>query len=683
MRPQHKKNTKTSYTHNLQYLEDHFRLFDLLTAQKKAYASCGDGNEDANALSKQIRRQLATIRRRHNSTRQRQTFCLERIVKQYRLCRVERDILLFLLYRYFSLHSPSTTGRVILENIADSRHSLMRYYVYFLQDGRLRANHLVVCHSDDEHDGDHNLLDMEFSVPETVVCQVLGEKSGADDLPDEKSCAGDLPGEKSCDSDLPAEQEKTYSAYLRLYFRQIFLLEVRVVQSLLRHRRLNESWHDAEDDEDEPRIILEPVLLQQNLAEVREQIAAFVPVSADYPLEQLAREYNLSEPEKLIIVGLLRSSFGLPSMCVNYGGSYDGQKLLALIADSFNDMIAYRRLFYQSGKLRSNGLIQIEKDWSGQNVLEAEFFLAEGVVRRLMAHDGAEEEENEESNDGDSGCGCGGDRRRKMPTANLLLSMEPRFSFADVVLPEAQKKSIEIALSQQLHHEIIFNTWGFAKNFPYGSALTMLFSGPPGTGKTMMAEAIAHTLQQKLLIANYSQIQNLYVGETEKRIVAAFKKAQQENGVLLWDEADAMFYSRNMAQSSWECRDVNIILQELERFHGVVILTTNRKVALDHALERRISLKVEFGMPDSEQREQIWKRLIPREAPLAADVDCHMLAEKYAVSGGIIKNAILHAARHAAYRGSAQITMSDFVSAIEMELEGGWNKAHGPIGFVK
>ena len=79
------------------------------------------------------------------------------------------------------------------------------------------------------------------------------------------------------------------------------------------------------------------------------------------------------------------------------------------------------------------------------------------------------------------------------------------------------------------------------KKIPYGNSLTMLFSGPPGTGKTMMAEAIAHHLGKKLLIANYSQIQNLYVGETEKRIVATFKKAQEEKGVLLWDEADAMF----------------------------------------------------------------------------------------------------------------------------------------------
>lgn len=649
MRTQHKKTTKNrSYARNLQYLEDHFRLFDLLAEQKKI-DGCSDGGDGRSDLSEKIRRQLATIDRRlHDSQRRRQPLGLEQLAKRYHLVRMEKEILLFLLYRYFSLFSQTTSGQTIFENITQNRQELMHCHSYLLEEGRLRSNRLVVCHEEGE---DGNLLESEFAIPEPIVCQILGEKPLSAEAVEEP-----------CESD-----EKNYPNYLELYFA--------LVQVLEKKTRLSMSVQDVETDWfAEPIRHGDPVNTQarQQIERLQQQLASFGAEAASYPLEQVTQEYGLSEQEKWIIVKLLHDSLvGMSDMFLGY----PGKKLLALVSADKNDMIANRRLFYKSGKLRSNDLIYIEKEWSGQNILDAEYFLAEKVIRRVLDHSGAEEEEGEED------CACSG--KSKGGQVNVLFTSEPRFTFADVVLPETQKKSIEIALSQQVHHDLIFNTWGFAKNIPYGNALTMLFSGPPGTGKTMMAEAIAHSLGKKLAIANYAQIQNLYVGETEKRIVAAFRKAQQENSVLLWDEADAMFYSRDMAQTSWECRDVNIILQEIERFHGVVILTTNRKVSLDHALERRLSLKVDFGMPDIDHREQIWKRLLPAEAPLSGDVDCRMLAEKYAVSGGTIKNAILHAARHAAYRGSCQIAMNDFLLGLELEQEGGWTKSHDKIGFAR
>ena len=184
---------------------------------------------------------------------------------------------------------------------------------------------------------------------------------------------------------------------------------------------------------------------------------------------------------------------------------------------------------------------------------------------------------------------------------------------------------------------------------PYGSGVTLLFYGPPGTGKTATAEAIAHELGMPLLVADYAKIQNCWVGQTEKNISSTFRKARKHRAVLFWDEADAMFFDRDSASRAWEVRDVNVLLQEIERFEGVCILATNRKATLDKALERRITAKIEFPRPDRLLRESIWKRLLPSGMPLAKDVDITELARKD-LSGGEIKNVILNAARAACGR---------------------------------
>ena len=129
--------------------------------------------------------------------------------------------------------------------------------------------------------------------------------------------------------------------------------------------------------------------------------------------------------------------------------------------------------------------------------------------------------------------------------------------------------------------------FGAIKIMPYGTGVTMIFAGPPGTGKTATSEALAYELGKPLLVADYSQIQNCFVGQTEKNIVQIFQEAHLQNAVLLWDEADAMFTSRDFAYRGFEIRDTNVILQEVEKFDGVCILTSNRITSLDEALERR------------------------------------------------------------------------------------------------
>lgn len=628
-----------SYRNDLEYLEDHFRLLDLLGEQRRNFGTEGNSMpEDSLRIERKIQSQLQVIRRRKScSTRLHKNFSLDRIVSRYHLHPIERKILIFLLYRYFSSDGHSTPGRIILENITRNRLEMMRFRHYLMENGRLRTNKLLTC---EETLLDKSILDLEFNIPEELVSQLLGEKPK-------------MPA-KGC-------KERSYKYYLNLWFSLVSLMEEKAeVATMLRRDNTgfagSEPWEVSENTQDLSRI-------RYNIRKTEKDIDEFDKLQESFPLEEVSREYQLNRDEKLILVVLLRDSLGLSDSFMGY----EGKKLLAIISESENEMIAKRSLLYQKSKLRVHNLVHMERNWGGQNILDAEYCLSEKMIRRLLGHSSQEE--------------SGADDELQDDEGQVLLSVAPRFSLSEVVLPEAQKKHIEIALSQQLNRDLIFKEWGFGKNIPYGNSLTMLFSGPPGTGKTMLAEAIAHSLQKKLLIANYAQIHNLYVGETEKRIVAVFRKAREEQEVLLWDEADSMFFSRDIARNSWEYRDVNILLQELEKFPGVVILTTNRKIALDWALERRIAVKLEFEMPGVKEREAIWKSLIPKEAPLAQDVDFGRLAEKFPVSGGIIKNAVLHAARYAAYRKSAVITMEDFRHGMELETTSSW-ESRDKIGFT-
>jgi AAA+ superfamily predicted ATPase len=169
--------------------------------------------------------------------------------------------------------------------------------------------------------------------------------------------------------------------------------------------------------------------------------------------------------------------------------------------------------------------------------------------------------------------------------------------------------------------------------------------------------------------------------ETRERI-PVFREASENRAVLFWDEADAMFFDRDSAYRNWEVREVNVLLQELERFDGVCILCTNRKVTLDPALERRVSIKVEFERPTRTMREQIWRKLVPHKLPLATDVDFQRLAA-HDMTGGEIKNAVLNAARIALMRTPrGSVAVADFEQAIAMEVSGRWAKtASRNIGF--
>lgn len=242
---------------------------------------------------------------------------------------------------------------------------------------------------------------------------------------------------------------------------------------------------------------------------------------------------------------------------------------------------------------------------------------------------------------------------------------EKKITWDSVILPEGMKEQIMAAIAQIKNHDRIFKDWGFSSVIEKGAGVTLLFSGLPGTGKTLAAEALAEELGMKCYICNSWSLQSHWVGQMEKNVTEAFRRAKENNEVLLFDEADSLLGNRNYVSQIFRA-EINHLLTTLERHDGVVIFTTNRVGDLDPALERRISLKLEFPFPDQETRALIWKRLIPKEAPLGKCVDLKKLAA-YPVAGGDIKNIVLNAARTAAYEGADNITVDHFLKAIETE----------------
>ncbi len=235
----------------------------------------------------------------------------------------------------------------------------------------------------------------------------------------------------------------------------------------------------------------------------------------------------------------------------------------------------------------------------------------------------------------------------------LAQSVVPRLTLDDVILPEATRRALDQALTQVRRHDLIFRQWGIGARYSTGLALAFNFAGPPGTGKTICAEAIAHALGRRLLVVRYAEVESMWLGETPKNVAELFQIARDENAVLLFDEADSITARRSTSPDHGLSREgnavVNVLLSELESFPGVVIFATNLAANFDPAFERRIRTHVLFETPGVAERERIWRvQVHPRRTPLHDDVDFHRLAEQYEATGGDIRNAVVKAATAAA-----------------------------------
>ncbi|MDX1530153.1 MAG: ATP-binding protein [Rhodothermales bacterium] len=227
----------------------------------------------------------------------------------------------------------------------------------------------------------------------------------------------------------------------------------------------------------------------------------------------------------------------------------------------------------------------------------------------------------------------------------LARRIEPAATWDDLVLPEPQRRVLREIELHVRHRLRVHETWGFARRSGRGLGITALFAGPSGTGKTLAAEVLAHALRLDLYHIDLSGVVSKYIGETEKNLRRVFDAAEAGGAVLLFDEADALFGKRSEVKDShdrYANLEVSYLLQRMEAYRGLAILTTNLKGALDEAFQRRLRFTVAFPFPDAAQRAAIWRRVFPPETPTDG-LDTDRLAQLNA-PGGTIRTVALHAA---------------------------------------
>lgn len=255
--------------------------------------------------------------------------------------------------------------------------------------------------------------------------------------------------------------------------------------------------------------------------------------------------------------------------------------------------------------------------------------------------------------------------------AELATRVEPKFGWDDIVLPEEHDQQLREVCAHMTYREQVYDNWGYDQKLASGRGLNVLFSGPPGTGKTMAAGIIARELGLVLYKIDLSTVVSKYVGETEKNLSRIFTEAAQSQAVLFFDEADALFGKRSEVKDAHD-RYANIetgyLLQKMEEYEGVTILATNLSENMDDAFTRRLHFIVDFPMPDRGDRERIWRLAFPQDAPMADDPDFSFLAERLKLSGANIKNIALHAAFYAA-ADKGSICMQHIARAARREYE--------------
>jgi len=261
--------------------------------------------------------------------------------------------------------------------------------------------------------------------------------------------------------------------------------------------------------------------------------------------------------------------------------------------------------------------------------------------------------------------------RADIDLGTLAQPVAPRFRRDELMLPAAQARQIDEIMHAMGNLTRVHHEWGTAKAWNEGG-LTALFAGPPGTGKTMAAEAIAEELTLPLYRIDLSQVVNKYIGETEKNLRRLFDAADTADAILFFDEADALFGKRTEvkdAHDRYANLEISYLLERMERFKGLAILATNRRKDLDEAFLRRLRFVLEFPLPGPAERLRIWQAMIPQGVDASA-LDFEFLAQRFPLAGGHIRAIVFQACLQSAAAGAPRaLDMPAIVRAVHREFE--------------
>jgi SpoVK/Ycf46/Vps4 family AAA+-type ATPase len=262
-------------------------------------------------------------------------------------------------------------------------------------------------------------------------------------------------------------------------------------------------------------------------------------------------------------------------------------------------------------------------------------------------------------------------RVRSNPRLSALArKVTPFHAWDDLVLPPDRTEQLREIVTSMRHRALVYHQWGFDARLALGKGLNVLFTGPPGTGKTMAAGIIAGVLGLDLYQIDLASMVSKYIGETEKNLARIFAEAETSNAILFFDEADALFGRRSEVRDShdrYANLEVAYLLQRMEAYEGVVILATNFGRNMDDAFVRRMHHTVDFPLPGEPERVRIWEQVFPAETPREPGLDLERVARRVEVAGGNIRNIALAAAFLAAEEDDV-VRMGHLVRAARREF---------------
>lgn len=476
--------------------------------------------------------------------------------------------------------------------------------------------------------------------------------------------------------------------YKRNYFNLLFRYNGLFIKRMEIKRQMDEAENFvafAEKERSIENVSKQLAELNAQIKELRDEISKTAEEAEKngcvLELEKICRKYNLSQIEKDVLIVLIL--YRVPE-----GAKMDfptGTKILDYIAESRADEILSSYIFFDNSPLLKNGLISRCYHLEATN---SPYYVPEHIMRKIVGCPVEEGEEKESVKDEEvEEETVMNDMGLPIPPRSEALYEErrPRISLSDVVLTEEARSDLMIWLKNISTSENVLQKWGIKENIVNYSNNILLLYGPPGTGKTMLSEAIAYELNIPLLIARFDQLLNCWQGNTEKNIVNLFKSAQKKKAVLLFDECDSLFSARYQvirSHESWENRIKNMLLQQTENYHGVLILATNLVENLDEAFERRIGMKIHLPVPSAPEREKIWRSFFTNPNILADDVNFEKLAADYEFSGGFIKNAVVKAIKICEVMGRKLISQEILEKAAKKEQQTRWSAKSGKkLGF--
>ncbi len=387
------------------------------------------------------------------------------------------------------------------------------------------------------------------------------------------------------------------------------------------------------------------------------------------------KPYNLNNEEKTVFFALLKEEYYAEDE-----RSREISTLIELISNDEYSKISNKYIFDDKSNLIENGLIDYDEDILSPfgGTINKSFYIPANILQKIIypkTHKKSQKILIDSA----------------IKNQDIFELIIPKENIRHIILPTKTKETLDF-LIQQLDINVVnlLKKWGI-KNNKRGIDAKIIFYGAPGTGKTITAYALSHTLKKPILSLDCSKILSMYVGESEKNVRKIFDTYKnitndiKKDAILLLDEADQFLSQRsvlgNNSVDKMYNQMQNIFLEQIERFDGILIATTNLLDNIDQAFSRRFNYKIEFPKPDSTQRKEIWKQLLPKDAMYEKDIDLDTLAT-FELTGGQIKIIIKNTAYKVATRKKPIFSMQDFISEIRKELDSSFDSTK-ELGFLK